>query len=78
MMGRKFQQHRFCSVCGVSVHIGKERLPEASAKWPDTMRSIWLEILPVNLRILEGVDWDQIVVKRNDMAERMEPKYVVD
>ncbi|OBT75832.1 hypothetical protein VF21_05529 [Pseudogymnoascus sp. 05NY08] len=77
MMGRKFQQHKFCSVCGVSIHIGKEGLPEEAAKWPDTIQSLWPEILPVNLRILDGVDWDQIVVKRGCKAEEIEPKYVV-
>ncbi|OBT87617.1 hypothetical protein VE02_04109 [Pseudogymnoascus sp. 03VT05] len=77
MMGRKFQQHKFCSVCGVSIHIGKEGLPEEAAKWPDTIQSLWPEILPVNLRILDGVDWDQIVVKRSCKAEEIEPKYVV-
>ncbi|KFY14824.1 hypothetical protein V492_02390 [Pseudogymnoascus sp. VKM F-4246] len=74
MMGRKFQQHKFCSACGVSVHIGKEKLPEEAAKWPDTTQSIWLEILPLNLRILDGVNWDQIVVKRSCKAAEIEPK----
>jgi hypothetical protein len=78
MMGRKFQQHKFCSICGVSVHIGKEGLPEEAANWPDTIQSIWPEIVPVNLRILDGVNWDQIVVKRSCKAEEIEPKYVVD
>ncbi|KAL5354535.1 hypothetical protein ACLOAV_000624 [Pseudogymnoascus australis] len=73
-MGRKFQQHKFCSVCGVSVHIGKEKLPEEAAKWPDTTQSIWLEIVPVNMRILDGVDWDQIIVKRSCKAEGIESK----
>ncbi|OBT64846.1 hypothetical protein VE03_06429 [Pseudogymnoascus sp. 23342-1-I1] len=77
MMGRKFQQHMFCSVCGVSMYIGKKSLPEEASKWPDTIRSIWLDILPVNLRILDGVNWDQIVVKRSCKAEGIEPKYVV-
>lgn len=78
MMGRKFQQHKFCSICGVSVHIGKKGLPEEAANWPDTIQTIWPEILPVNLRILDGVDWDQVVVKRSCKAEEIEPKYVVD
>lgn len=78
MMGRKFQQHKFCSVCGVSVFIDKEKFPEDAAKWPDTVRSIWLDIVPVNLRILDGVDWDQLVVRKSDMAGKIEPKYVVD
>lgn len=78
MMGRKFQQHKFCSICGVSVYIGKEKLPEDAAKWPDTMQSIWLEIFPVNLRILDGVNWDQVAVKRASKAKEIEPKYRVD
>ncbi|ELR04248.1 hypothetical protein GMDG_06656 [Pseudogymnoascus destructans 20631-21] len=64
MMGRKFQQHKFRSTCSVSVYIGKEGLPEEAAKWPDARQSIWPQILPVNLRIMDGVNWDQIVVKR--------------
>ncbi|KFY01241.1 hypothetical protein O988_02852 [Pseudogymnoascus sp. VKM F-3808] len=75
MMGRKFQQHKFCSVCGVSMFIDKEKFPEDAAKWPDTVRSIWLDIVPVNLRILDDVDWDQLVVRKSDMAGKIEPKH---
>lgn len=55
MRGRKFQQHKFCSGCSISMHIDKEKLPEEAAKWPDTMQSIWLEIFPVNMRIFDSV-----------------------
>lgn len=52
-------------------------MPEVSEKWPDTVQNIWLGILPVNLRILGGVDWGQIVVKGDSKAIKIESKYVV-
>jgi hypothetical protein len=61
MFGRKFQEHTFCGICGVSVWL--KRIPGSvdTAKDP-----AWEKALPVNLRCFEGVEWDEIEVKRGD------------
>ena len=78
-MGRRWQEHRFCSVCGVSVYI--EKLPvsaEEVAKWPDSRKKLWPVVLPVNLRCLEGVEWERVEVYYSKNALELEPKYVVN
>lgn len=79
MFGRKLQKHMFCRTCGISVCIEKTFPPkEVAVLWPDAKQEIWPMILPINLRILDCVEWDRIDVKRSDAAVNLGPKYVVD
>ncbi|KIM93322.1 hypothetical protein OIDMADRAFT_78264, partial [Oidiodendron maius Zn] len=59
MFGRKLQKHMFCRTCGISVCIEKTSPPkEVAVLWPDAKQEIWPMILPINLRILDCVEWD--------------------
>ena len=79
MFGRKLQKHMFCKTCGVSICIEKTSpSEEEAAKWVDAKQETWKDILPINLRALDGIDWDRIDARRFEMARDMEPKYKVD
>jgi hypothetical protein len=78
MMGRKLQEHKFCSTCGVSVYIGKLPLPAAvAAEWSAEDKEMWPKLLPLNLKCMDGIELDRILVNRSDMALELEPKYSV-
>ena len=71
------QSHEFCPTCGVSIYIRKlDVTPEHFAKYSKKDQKAWEEILPVNLRCFEGVEWDKIEVKKGDF-KAVEPKYEV-
>lgn len=62
LFGRKFQEHTFCGICGVSVWL--KRIPGSAvdkSKVPD-----WEKEIPINLRCFEGVEWDEIEVKKGN------------
>ena len=68
--GNKFNGHRFCKTCGVQVYI-KVHGPPASffEGWSDARKAAVkgrFEILPVRLRVLNEVEWDQLKVVRRD------------
>lgn len=77
--GQKFSGAPFCKTCG--VHCFKnlygppqevvDRLPESKREF--VLRQ--LRIQPVNLRVLEGVEWDKITVKREDEGTK---GYILD
>lgn len=57
MFGRRFQEHTFCGTCGVSVWLKRiPGLPGNTEKWDAG--------LPVNLRCFDGVEWEEIEVKK--------------
>jgi hypothetical protein len=68
--GRKFQQHTFCPICGVAIALQKNRHldPELFKKEAPAGadQKQWEEILPVNLRCFEGVEWDRVKVENRD------------
>jgi hypothetical protein len=66
------QSHEFCPICGVSIYIRKLSIsPEHFAQHSGKGRSQkeWEGVLPVNLRLFEGIDWDKIVVKKGDFKD---------
>jgi hypothetical protein len=75
--GRKFVSHDFCSKCGVAIQlrkldIGEIRWKEFHTKSPYERH---FEELPINLRLFEGVDWDEMTVPRGNWSTVGE-KYV--
>jgi hypothetical protein len=68
--GRKFNGYPFCKTCGVSCFgnlYGPSqdvvyRLPEAKKEFVRKQ----LRIQPVNIRTLDGVDWDGITINKSD------------
>ncbi|PYH87629.1 hypothetical protein BO71DRAFT_393121 [Aspergillus ellipticus CBS 707.79] len=68
--GRKFMGHRFCKVCSVQVCMKAYGPPQAVVEKlpPATQEMVRknLEIFPVRVAVLDGVDWDSLVVKRSD------------
>ncbi|KAL2060915.1 hypothetical protein VTL71DRAFT_8967 [Oculimacula yallundae] len=76
--GRKWRSWEFCPVCGVCVWARKLDLTtEEYNAAGDTIEdyTVWKERMNVNLRVLDGVEWDEIkVVRGEDVSE---PKYVV-
>jgi hypothetical protein len=57
--GTKAVDHRFCSTCGVPVYV---------IEFQST-------VIAVNLKVMQGVEWDEIKVKRNETGQ---DGYVVD
>ncbi|ROV93466.1 hypothetical protein VPNG_09633 [Cytospora leucostoma] len=68
--GRKFNQAPFCKTCGVAcygVTVGPpqeviERLPEEKKAFVERLR----RIQPLYVRAMNGVEWDEIRIERND------------
>lgn len=79
--GRKFLEHVFCGTCGVPVFIRVLGPPvEVIAKMPDHAKAHAAEmvkIMPVNLHILDGVEWDTLNVTKTQGKDQP-PKYVVE
>ncbi|KAH7385017.1 Mss4-like protein [Cadophora sp. MPI-SDFR-AT-0126] len=76
--GRKFRTYAFCPVCGVCVWVKKSdlTLQEYNAYGDaDEDYDVWKSFMNVNLRVLEGVEWDDIKIER--VGNDSEPKYVV-
>jgi hypothetical protein len=83
VFGPKFNEHKFCNNCGVSVYIHKnEHIPEDEWKKrvKNTTQEEWREMQPVNLRCFEGVEWEELrekgLIERGDWS-KVDPKYVV-
>ena len=79
IFGRAMQSHEFCPICGVSIYIRKLSITtEHFAKWNKGGRGQkeWEQIMPINLRCFEGVEWDKIQVKVGNWKD-IEPKYEV-
>lgn len=74
---RKFQSHDFCPVCGIAIWLRKLDVSEErwAAEHPDYPYSDFLQKLPVNLRLFEGVEWDEIEIPNGNWSQRP-PKYV--
>jgi hypothetical protein len=79
--GRKFLEQCFCGICAVPVFtrvLGPppeivEKMPEKARAHRDQM----VQLNPVNLHILDGVEWDEVKVNKVQ-GKDSEPKYVVD
>ena len=76
--GRKFQTHDFCSTCGVAIRLKK--LDVGEERWKAEHPTVdyakeHLNSMPLNLRIFEGVEWEDIKIPRGNWSKRG-PKYV--
>ncbi|RAH65716.1 GFA family protein [Aspergillus aculeatinus CBS 121060] len=68
--GRQFTGHRFCGVCGVQLYMHLHGPPAAvvtrlSPEKQELVRRN-LDVVPVRVAVLEGVEWDEIRVERED------------
>ncbi|PQE20113.1 glutathione-dependent formaldehyde-activating enzyme protein [Rutstroemia sp. NJR-2017a BBW] len=77
--GPKHNIFRFCSTCGISVNI--DRNPATVTKeeldsWSKDVQNIWSNLVPVNLKCIAGVEWDDIEIKKSYLRAR-DPQYVV-
>jgi len=76
--GRKFRSWEFCPVCGVCVWARKHDLTTKEYNAfgdADEDYDVWRARMNVNLRVLDGVEWDGIKIARG--GNESEPKYVV-
>ena len=68
--GQKFNGTPFCPICGVSAFQNLYGPPqELIDRLPEARRAIVakkLRIQPVNLRCLDGVEWDRISIEKDD------------
>ncbi|KAB5566242.1 glutathione-dependent formaldehyde-activating gfa [Coniochaeta sp. 2T2.1] len=68
--GRKFMGHPFCRVCGVHVVMNVHGPPqEVVDQLPDERREMVrrkLDVKPINVRVLDGVDLLLLEVERTD------------
>jgi hypothetical protein len=81
--GRRFNDHKFCPICGVSMYIHKKDTIDAD-EWKrlkgDADPSGWRATVPVNLRCFEGVEWDGLREKGligKWQWGKLDPAYVV-
>lgn len=65
--------HKFCKICGVPVWVTKGE-PKEGASEEEKKRA---NRMPVNLRCVEGVEWNEIKVGKI-LGNQFEPKYVVE
>ncbi|KAH8592683.1 Mss4-like protein [Bisporella sp. PMI_857] len=82
LFGDKHHAHKFCKTCGVAIYVDSFAGPDKAVyeAWPEerqNKRMMMVQHIPVNLRCLDGVEWDQITIKKSE-GSRLEPKYVVD
>ncbi|KAI9814265.1 MAG: hypothetical protein M1827_003431 [Pycnora praestabilis] len=61
--GKKRAKHSFCSICGVSA-IVRINDPEVN-------------VMPVNVRTMNGVDLEDLKIKKYDGWKELEPQYTV-
>ncbi|KAF7931973.1 uncharacterized protein EAE97_008994 [Botrytis byssoidea] len=79
--GQGYNIFRFCSICGITVDVEKDmaavsRSPKTWESLTPAQRERWPTIHAINLRCLEGVEWDVInIYKANTRA--IDPQYVV-
>ena len=85
VFGQRTYEHRFCSICGVSVCI-KPLDPgeEITKDWPSERRKELMETLKtttINIRILQGVDVrdvKEVKIERDNEMSSVPPLYTVD
>ncbi|PYI35840.1 hypothetical protein BP00DRAFT_442251 [Aspergillus indologenus CBS 114.80] len=68
--GRQFTGHRFCGVCGVQLYMHLHGPPAAvvarlSPEKQELVRRN-LDVVPVRVPVLDGVEWEAIRVERED------------
>lgn len=77
--GPGFSGARFCRRCGVRVWSDLYGPPaELVATWPEARQAVVrrkLRLRPLNVRVLDGVEWDRLNVLRSDEGTE---GYVVD
>lgn len=70
LFGRGFSGSPFCKLCGVHVYTNLYGPPRHLVEsWPEARQAIVrekLDIRPLNLRALDGVEWDRLTVNRTD------------
>lgn len=80
--GRKFAEHCFCSHCGTATHIKILGPPkEIQNRWSDEVRERNkknFDMMPITLRILDGVEWSALKVERDTDEASKPPLYTVD
>ena len=68
--GTKFQEHHFCSTCGVSIYIRvKEESDDGFETWPQERKQKVTENqgkVPINIRTLNNVEWEELKIERID------------
>jgi hypothetical protein len=68
--GRRFNGHPFCKVCGVHVFMNLYGPPkELVHGWPQQRQEMvakMLDIQPINVRVLEGMELAALTVVRTD------------
>jgi hypothetical protein len=80
-MGRGFNEHQFCAVCGVPLLIRvRGPPPEMVAKMSDAGKQRVAELtqlVPVNLHVLNGVDLGPLQIEKTE-GKSIPPLYVVN
>ncbi|KAH8602125.1 Mss4-like protein [Bisporella sp. PMI_857] len=70
LFGRKWGGNRFCKTCGVVVYSRLYGPPkEIFDSWSDARKAFArknFELLPIRVRTLNDVEWDQLEIKRSD------------
>jgi hypothetical protein len=68
--GRKFCAHHFCKTCGVPLYMRIHGPPkEVMESWPEARKELVrknCELLPVNLKVLNDVEWKDLKISRTD------------
>ena len=68
--GRKYTGHPFCKTCGVQAHQNAHGPPQHVVdSWPEENQQIVRKsrrLLPINVRVLDGVSLSDLKIKRND------------
>lgn len=77
--GRKFVTHHFCKTCGVPMYMRFQGPPkEVLETMPEDRQNEIKKrtnMVPVNLRVLEGVDWDELNI---EVVSQGTDGYVID
>ena len=68
--GRKWSGNAACKTCGVHLYGNlwgppKEFLEALSEEKKEFVRGV-MDVKPVNIRVLDGVEWDQLKIVRDD------------
>lgn len=79
---RRFLKHYFCGNCGTATHfkvIGPPK--EVQDRWSDEVREKNrknFDLLPVNLHVLDRVEWEELKVERDTQEASRPPLYKID
>ncbi len=70
LFGRKFGSQSFCRGCGVVVFQKLYGPPRHVVDaWPEARQEMYrrkMDVLPLNIRALDGVEWDELEIQRSD------------